>query len=88
MSQLATARRLGIWVPDDRIFSIHSAREMNAVRSGGSFTQPTKEVAHFIKLDDMITDYLRHVGTMLRDGNFREAKQYAQRSKAAFDSIV
>jgi hypothetical protein len=39
-------------------------------------------------LDEMIKDYLRHVGTMLRDGNFREAKQYAKRSKADFDKIA
>jgi hypothetical protein len=33
----------------------------------------------------MTKDYLRHVGTMSMDGNFREAKQYAKKSKAAFD---
>jgi hypothetical protein len=30
-------------------------------------------------------DYLTQVGTMLKDGNFREAKRDAKNSKAAFD---
>jgi hypothetical protein len=88
MSYFAAARKLGVWVPDDRIFSIHTVREMNAIRSGGSYMEATKEVVDFMGLDNMITDYLRHVGTMLKDGNFREAKQYAKKSKATFDSIT
>ena len=34
---------------------------------------------------DLIMDYLTQVGTMLKDGNFREAKRDAKNSKAAFD---
>jgi len=36
----------------------------------------------------LITDYLSKVGQMLSDGNFREAKQHAKKSKADFDSIA
>jgi len=34
---------------------------------------------------NMITDYLMGVGTLLKDGQFREAKRYAVNSKASFD---
>jgi hypothetical protein len=88
MSYFAAARKLGIWVPDDRIFSIHTKRHMNAIRSGGSYMDATTEVIDYVKLDEMIKDYLRHVGTMLMDGNFREAKQYAKKTKADFDKIA
>jgi len=36
----------------------------------------------------LITDYLSKVGQMLSDGNFREAKRYAKKSKGDFDSIA
>ena len=88
MSHLVAVRRLGIWVPDDRIFSIHTKRLMNAIRSGGSYMEPTREVFDYVTLERMIVDYLTHVGTMLRDGNFREAKQYAKKSRADFDKIA
>jgi hypothetical protein len=35
----------------------------------------------------LITDYLGHVGTMLEDGHFSEAKHYAKSSKASFDEV-
>jgi hypothetical protein len=35
----------------------------------------------------LITDYLSKVGTMLRDGNFREAKQYAKKSRVDFNNM-
>ena len=41
---------------------------------------------HPVRAKNLITDYLMHVGTMLRDGHFREAKQHAKNSKAAFAS--
>ena len=57
------ARKLGLWVPDQHIFTLHV-----------DFAEP------------LIKDYLLNVGTMLKDGNFREAKQYAAvNSKARFD---
>jgi hypothetical protein len=65
MSCLTTARKLGIWTPDDRIFSIHP-----------------------LHATDLITDYLMHVGTMLMDGHFSEAKQYALNSKANFNKAL
>ena len=37
--------------------------------------------------DKLIIDYLSNVGTMLWDGHFREAKQEAVQSKAAFDAV-
>ena len=61
-SCFATARKLGIWVPDGRIYSIDPGRAC-----------------------DLIIIYLEHIGTMLKDGHFREAKQDAKNSKAAFD---
>jgi hypothetical protein len=57
------ARKLGLWVPDQHIFTLHV-----------DFAEP------------LIKDYLLNVGTMLKDGHFREAKQYAAvNSKARFD---
>ena len=63
-SCFATARKLGIWVPDGRIYSITPDRAC-----------------------DLIIIYLEHIGTMLKDGHFREAKQDAENSKAAFDRV-
>ena len=87
MSHLAAVRKLGIWVPDDRIFSIRTNRLMNRIRSGGSYMEPSREVVDYVKLDNMIKDYLIHVGTMLKDEHFQEAKRYAVNSKAAFDKV-
>jgi hypothetical protein len=57
------ARKLGIWAPDQHIFTLHI-----------DFAAP------------LIKDYLLNVGTRLKNGHFREAKQYAEvNSKAAFD---
>ena len=57
------ARKLGLWVPDQHIFTLHV-----------DFAEP------------LIKDYLLNVGTMLKDGHFREAKQYAAvNSKVRFD---
>lgn len=64
-SYFTTAEKLGMQVPDDRIFSIHLPHAL-----------------------DLIMDYLTQVGTMLKDGHFREAKLYAKESKADFDSIA
>jgi hypothetical protein len=50
--------------------------------------EPTREVFDYMKLDNMIRDYLIHVGTMLKDGHVREARQYAKKSKADFDKIT
>ena len=61
-SCFTTARKLGIWVPDQRVFALHI-----------DFAAP------------LIKDYLLNVGTMLKDGHFREAKQSAVNSKPAFD---
>jgi hypothetical protein len=61
MSCLITASKLGIWVPDQRLFTIEHGR------------------AYFL-----IRDYLMHVGRLLRDGHFREAKDYAANSETAF----
>jgi hypothetical protein len=61
-SCFATAKKLGLWVPDERIFRLHPPRASHEV-----------------------TNYLKHVGTMLKDGNFRQAKRDAKNSKAAFD---
>lgn len=61
-SLFASATKLGLWVPDERIFRL-----------------PPPRASH------EISDYLGHVGTMLKDGNFREAKLVAKNSKAAFD---
>jgi hypothetical protein len=65
MSCFASAKKFGIWAPDDRAFPFQAARARS-----------------------LITDYLSKVGQMLSDGNFREAKQYAKKSKADFDSIA
>jgi len=61
---------------------------MKAIGSGGSYMEPTREVFDYVTLERMIVDYLTHVGTMLRGGNFREAKQYAKKSRADFDKIA
>src|SRR5262249_8465609 len=69
MSYLATARKFGIWVPDERVFEI-SKRAENLIME-----DPIRNV---------ITEYLMNVGTLLEEGNFAEAKQHAENSKAAF----
>jgi len=60
-SFFATARKLGIWVPDQRIFAMHPERAKV-----------------------LIKDYLTHVGTLLRDGHFLEAKRYAAVNSSLF----
>jgi hypothetical protein len=55
-SCFATAKRLGLWVPDERIFRFHPPRASHE-----------------------ISNYLKQVGTMLKDGNFREANEHAMR---------
>jgi hypothetical protein len=84
MSCFTTATKFGLWVPDDRIFSILTDHLKSAIRENGSYMTPTKGVFDYVKLENMIKDYLTHVGTLLRDGHFREAKQYAVKSKADF----
>jgi len=69
MSCLTTAKKLGIWVPDQRVFEI-SKRAENLIME--------------YPIRNLIADYLAHVGTMLKDGHFKEAKQEAVNSKAAF----
>lgn len=54
-SCFTTAEKLGMQIPDDRIFSIN----------------PSQAV-------DLVMDYLTQVGTMLKDGNFRKARQDAK----------
>jgi hypothetical protein len=62
-SCFATAKRLGLWVPDQRVFAMHPDRATL-----------------------LVEDYLRQVGTLLKDGNFSSAKQYAKaNSKHFFD---
>jgi hypothetical protein len=61
-SCFATAQKLGIWVPDERVFQLHPPRAYHEV-----------------------SNYLRNVGTTLRDGNFPEAKRDAKKSKTAFE---
>jgi hypothetical protein len=62
-SCFASARKFGIWVPDQRVFAMHPDRATLLVK-----------------------DYLRQVGTLLNDGNFSSAKQYAKaNSKYFFD---
>ncbi len=67
MSRFATARKLGIWVPDQRVFEI---ADNQLVQSS---------------IRNLIIEYLMDVGTMLKDGHSREAKQQTVKSKAAFD---
>jgi hypothetical protein len=62
-SCFATTKKLGLWVPDDRVFQL------------------PVPVAY-----QEVSNYLRQVGRMLKDGNFREAKQDAKKSKAAFEA--
>jgi len=69
MSYLATARKFGIWVPDERVFEI-SKRAENLIMED--------------PIRNLITEYLMNVGTLLEKGNFAEAKQHAENSKAAF----
>jgi hypothetical protein len=38
------------------------------------------------RAEKLITEYLANVGTMLRDGHFKKAKQAAKKSKAAFSA--
>jgi len=38
------------------------------------------------RAEKLITEYLMNVGTMLRDGHFKQAKRYAKESKAAFSA--
>jgi hypothetical protein len=64
-SYFTSARKLGIWAPDDRVFALHPDHAI-----------------------DLIGDYLRQVGTMLKDGHFKEAKRDAKNSKAVFDTYV
>ena len=63
MSCFTTARKFGIWVPDDRIFSM---------------LHPPRAV-------DLVVAYLDDVGTMLKDGHFKQAKQHAKNRRASFD---
>ena len=63
MSCFTTARSFGIWVPDDRIFSM---------------LHPPRAV-------DLVVAYLDDVGTMLKDGHFKQAKQHAKNRRASFD---
>jgi len=62
-STFATAKKLGLWAPDDRVFQLPSAVAYRA-----------------------ISNYLKQIGTLLKDGNFREAKQDAKKSKSAFEA--
>jgi hypothetical protein len=62
-SCFATTKKLGLWVPDDRVFQL------------------PVPVAY-----QEVSNYLRQVGRMLKDGNFREARQDAKKSKAAFEA--
>ena len=55
----------------------HSAREF------GIWAPDTVNINRAEKL---ITEYLMNVGTMLRDGHFKKAKQAAKESKAAFSA--
>jgi hypothetical protein len=68
-SCFATARKLGMWIPDDRIFSIYSPHAMHGMRADAM---------------DLIMEYLTQVGTMLKEGNFCEAKRDAKKSEANF----
>jgi hypothetical protein len=62
-SCFVTAKRLGLWAPDDRVFQLPTATASNA-----------------------ISKYLKRIGTLLMDGNFREAKQDAKKIKSAFEA--
>src|SRR5215813_4789168 len=58
-SYFHSARRFGIWAPDE--VNINRAKKL-------------------------IADYLKNVGTLLRDEHSRQAKQYAKASKARFQA--
>jgi hypothetical protein len=55
----------------------HSARE---------FGIWAPDAVNINRAEKLITEYLMNVGTMLRDGYFKEAKQAAKESKAAFSA--
>ena len=58
-SYFHSARKFGIWAPDD---------------------------VNINRAEKSIADYLKNVGTLLRDEHFRQAKQYAKASKARFQA--
>ena len=57
MSAFTTAKQLGLWTPDVRMY----------------------------ERINLVMDYLRHVGTLLSDGHFAEAKRAARDRKRVFD---
>ncbi len=59
-----------------------------SIEGGGSNAQRTHLVIDHRRIsiiDDVEGHYLRHVGTLLSDGHFAEAKQAARERKEAFE---
>jgi hypothetical protein len=66
-------------VPDSAKINsyFHSARE---------FGIWAPDEVNINRAEKLIVDYLKNVGTLLRDEHFRQAKQYAKASKARFQA--
>jgi hypothetical protein len=67
-SCFVSARKVGLWVPDARMFRVHPV---------------------FVdRIQNILLNYLLHVGTLLSDGHFAEAKRAALQRKDAFAAVV
>jgi hypothetical protein len=61
-----------------------SARIKSYFSSAREFGIWAPDEVNINRAEKLITEYLMNVGTMLRDGHFKKAKQVAKESKAAF----
>jgi hypothetical protein len=63
-----------------------SARIKSYFHSAREFGIWAPDAVNINRAEKLITEYLMNVGTMLRDGHFKKAKQAAKESKATFSA--
>jgi hypothetical protein len=63
-----------------------SARIKSYFSSAREFGIWAPDEVNINRAEKLITEYLMNVGTMLRDGHFKKAKQAAKESKATFSA--
>ena len=63
-----------------------SAKIKSYFHSAGEFGIWAPDAVNINRAEKLITDYLTNVGTMLQNGHFKKAKQYAKQSKVAFSA--
>jgi hypothetical protein len=63
-----------------------SAKIKSYFQSARKFGIWAPDAVNINRAEQLIADYLKNVGTLLRDEHFRQAKQYAKASKARFQA--